>query len=296
MSEKLLTKLPQLRSLALMRILRGVLVVAALTFCSAASARDTVLLIAGTQSHGPREHEYKAGCYLLQKFLKQNGVESIVVTGGWPKDDSVFEGVKSVVLFMDGGDSHYAIKGDRLKLLDGLARKGVGFAALHYAVEVPRDNGGPEFLRWIGGFYDRPYSQNPFNTPRLTQTTRQHPISRGWKDFTLRDEWYFRIRFTPGNAGVTPILTAPLPPETPNTEIVAWAFDRPGGGRGFGFTGLHIHQNWEEPNFRRLLTNAVLWTAGIEVPKSGAKCELTAGDLDQNLFEHKTAANFKEMH
>ena len=37
------------------------------------------------------------------------------------------------------------------------------------------------------------------------------------------------------------------------------------------------------PDYRRLLVNALLWTAKVDVPRNGAKCDLAPGDLDQNL-------------
>ena len=30
-------------------------------------------------------------------------IEPVVVTGGWPKDESVFDGARTLVFFMDGG-------------------------------------------------------------------------------------------------------------------------------------------------------------------------------------------------
>jgi len=67
------------------------------------------------------------------------------------------------------------------------------------------------------------------------------------------------------------------------SEIVAWAFERGNSGRSFGFTGGHFHRNWGDENFRRLVTNAILWTAKVDVPKNGAKVELDAAELKKNL-------------
>ncbi|MBV8308809.1 MAG: hypothetical protein JO344_00275, partial [Planctomycetaceae bacterium] len=76
------------------------------TYAVAARAADTtkIVLIAGHPSHGPGEHEFNAGCKLLCKCLAQvPGLEPVVVTGGWPKDESVFDGAKALIFFMDGG-------------------------------------------------------------------------------------------------------------------------------------------------------------------------------------------------
>ena len=66
-------------------------------------------------------------------------------------------------------------------------------------------------------------------------------------------------------------------------EIVAWTFERPDGGRSFGFTGGHTHKNWGNEDFRRLVVNAILWSAGVEVPEGGAKVTLDPADLNRNL-------------
>jgi hypothetical protein len=93
--------------------------------------------------------------------------------------------------------------------------------------------------------------------------------------------------------GVTPIVTATPPDETRKTdaakahpgrpEILAWAFERSAGGRSFGFTGAHFHRNWDDENFRRLVVNAILWSAKLEVPPGGARVDLDRGDLNANL-------------
>ena len=50
---------------------------------------------------------------------------------------------------------------------------------------------------------------------------------------------------------------------------MAWASERPDGGRGFGFTGGHFHWNWGHDEFRKLVLNAIVWTAKAKVPQGG---------------------------
>ena len=120
----------------------ALIVVAAATAFAASPAK--IVLIAGKPSHGPGQHEFNAGTLLLEKCLRQNkGVETVVVKGGWPEDESVFDGARAIVLYMDGGDHHPLIQGNRLETMRKLMGKGVGLACLHYAVEVPKDKGGP---------------------------------------------------------------------------------------------------------------------------------------------------------
>jgi type 1 glutamine amidotransferase len=52
-------------------------------------------------------------------------------------------------------------------------------------------------------------------------------------------------------------------------EHVAWAYERPDGGRGFGCTGGHTHWVYAQNDFRKLLLNAICWTAKVDVPVDG---------------------------
>ena len=150
-----------------------------------------IVLVAGKPSHGPRQHEFNAGAMLLEKCLRQNqGVATVLIKGGWPEDEGVFAGAGAIVLYEDGGTHHPMIADERLQRLGRLMQKGVGLACLHYAVEVPKDRGGMELLDWIGGYYERPYSQNPINDVPLSQASPNHPVSRGWTSFASKDEWY----------------------------------------------------------------------------------------------------------
>jgi hypothetical protein len=66
-------------------------------------------------------------------------------------------------------------------------------------------------------------------------------------------------------------------------QSVAWAFERPDGGRGFGFTGGHFHKNWGDDNQRKVVLNAILWTAKAEVPAAGVPSAVSVEELEQNL-------------
>ncbi|MBI3683720.1 MAG: ThuA domain-containing protein [Acidobacteria bacterium] len=256
----------------------------ALSWCSFAASPVRIVLVAGRPSHGPGAHEFHAGTLLLAKCLRQTeAVEPVVVKGGWPEDERVFDGARTIVLYMDGGARHPLIMENRLETMGRLMQKGVGLVCLHYAVEVPKENGGPQLLEWIGGYYERPYSQNPINDVPVTRATPAHPISRGWESFQGRDEWYYRIRFRPEDKRLTPLLTTVLPKDSGSIETIAWAVERAGGGRGVGFTGGHFHDNWGIAGLRRMIVNAILWSAHVDVPAGGARCEVTEEDLKSNL-------------
>jgi len=256
-----------------------------------APRKAKVVFIAGKPSHGPGEHEHRAGSMLFASHLEKSGAgfETTVVTNGWPEDESVFDGADAVVIYADGGGGHPAMA--HLEKLRSLAKAGVGIGCIHYGVEVPKGDGGDAFLDVIGGFFETDWSVNPHWDASFKMT--DHPIANGVGDFTIRDEWYYHMRFRKDMQGVTPILTA-LPPEeslsrpdgdhSGNPHVrkavlvdkqpqhVMWAFDRPeelGGGRGFGFTGGHFHKNWQHDDHRRVVLNGIAWIAGMEVPEKG---------------------------
>ncbi|MGE3821648.1 MAG: ThuA domain-containing protein, partial [Isosphaeraceae bacterium] len=163
-----------------------------------------IVLVAGKPSHGPGDHEFNAGIKLLAKCLSQvEGVEPVIVTGGWPEDVKVFDGARALVFFMDGGGNHPMIQGDRLQILQALMDQGVGLVCMHYAVEVPKGKPGDRFLDWIGGYYETGFSTNPHWTAQVARLP-EHPITRGVRPFAVKDEWYYNIRFRPEMKGITP--------------------------------------------------------------------------------------------
>jgi type 1 glutamine amidotransferase len=253
-----------------------------------AKGETKIVLIAGKPSHGPGEHEFNAGITLLAKCLKEvPGINPVIVRGGWPEDESIFDDAATVVFFMDGGAGHPMITDNHMATMNQLMQAGVGLVCLHYAVEVPKGAPGDQLLEWLGGYYEQGYSTNPHNNIQV-DVKAGHPITRGVKPFRANDEWYYMIRFRPNDPRVTPILTGEGfighdRKRHEGRETLAWATERRGGGRSFGFTGAHNHKNWGIPEFRKLVLNAILWTAHVEVPKDGVECHLTDEDLTKGL-------------
>jgi len=302
------------------------------TFAHAADTKQQVLLIAGKPSHGPGQHEHNAGVQLLAKCLKENATDKVdvqfVLNGQWP-EEAVLKKADSIVIYSDGGTGHPALP--HLAELAAQMQRGCGFVCLHYAVEPafnkvgwpepeigadgkplkqtpPPDRssngaGSPEFLQWLGGYFEQFWSVNPHWDANFKELPK-HPISNGVNPFSTNDEWYYHMRFRPGMQRVTPILTD-LPPESTTTrgegshggnpdqkrevlegkkpQHVAWAVDREDGGRGFGFTGGHFHKGWGNDEQRKLVLNAILWTAKAEVPAAGVSSKVSAEDLLANL-------------
>ncbi len=258
-----------------------------------ADGRKKIVMVAGTPSHGPGSHEFNAGTKLLEKCLaKVPGVVATAYYNGWPADPTAFDNADAILLYMDGGGGHPVIQRNRLAEIDQLMKRGVGMCCAHYAVEVPKEKGGPDMTDWIGGYYETGYSINPHWDAEFSNLPK-HPVTRGVQPFTINDEWYYNIRFPEGNSGIEPLLVATPPDASRRTaaakshpgraEIVAWAVERPDGGRGFGFTGGHNHVNWGNDNFRKLVLNARALDRQSRSPPGGVESEVTPEELKQNL-------------
>lgn len=238
-----------------------------------------IVFLAGPDSHAPGEHEHKAGSELLSAALRerQPGYETVNVYGGWPEDPAVFDGADALVMYCDGGKHH--LVNDQLQAFNTLVEQGVGVVALHYCVEVPK--GSPSagaMLDAIGGYFETDWSVNPHWKANFVSLP-EHPVTESVSPFGMQDEWYFNMRFR--DEGVTDILAAIAPESTmsrrngPHSgndavrklvadgvpQVTAWTYERPEGGRGFGFTGGHFHKNWQDDNARNLVLNAIEWVA-----------------------------------
>jgi hypothetical protein len=268
----------------------------------AAAASKKLVMLAGRPSHGPMEHEFNAGTLLLKKCLASvPGLQVEHYRNGWPDSEKAFEGVSGIFLYADGGAGHPFLQRDHLSIIGDLMRRGVGLLCAHFAVEVPKDKGGKPFQDWIGGYYEHLWSCNPMWTPEFKDLP-EHEITRGVQPFSIRDEWYFNMRFRADRKGVQSILSArpsdavrngpyvyprgPYPhiqKEKGRVETMMWAVERPDGGRGVGFTGGHFHQNWKDNNFRKVVLNAALWVCKVEVPMNGVASAVTEPDIKENL-------------
>jgi type 1 glutamine amidotransferase len=245
-----------------------------------------IVLIAGTKSHGPGEHEYEKDLALLQQALQTspNAPKARIELhrNGWPADNATLEDADTIVLFNDGSDrdekAHPLLTGDRLRVLSRQMKRGCGLVALHYSLFLPATQGGNRFIDWVGAYFD--YESGTTSNKWFSKIeTREfsfepvkpdHPILQGVKPFSLKDEFYFNLKFAPNDDRLTPIL-AFAPDTKALSSVVAWAVERDEGGRGFGFSGGHARAHWKNESLRRLVLNAILWTARLDVPPGGVQ-------------------------
>lgn len=263
---------------------------------ASAPSPKKVVLIAGSKSHGPEGngvHDYGWSVRLLHALLERSnardGLRAEHHLGGWPDDPAAVEDADAIVVISDGRDGdqyaealHLASPA-RVQQVDRLMRRGCGLVLVHFSTFAP-DRYAEQALRWVGGYFDwetdgkrQWYSAINTLDAEVTPLAPDHPVLRGVRPFRMREEFYYNLRFAgpdaaPAGARTTSLLAVPaLGGREPDGNVVAWARERPGGGRGFATTCGHFYDNWRNDDFRRTVLNGIVWSAGAAVPAGGVE-------------------------
>ena len=243
-----------------------------------------IVILAGSFSKGKGEHEYFAGSALLAKMLRQTpGVAPVMAAEGWPKNERILEGARSIVFYMDGGGKQPILAPEKLQQIEKFAARGVGIVHLHQIIDYPKSH-TERILPLIGGVWV-PGAGARGHWDGVFDRFVEHPITRGVAPFQENDGFIYKLKFVEGMKGITPLLRTCPPKATlkDGEDIVSWAYQRPDGGRSFVFTGCHLHESWGLESMRRFVTNGILWSAGLDVPAGGAPVALEADELKKNL-------------
>lgn len=261
--------------------------------CATAEKKAKIVFLYGARSHGPGDHEFRAGSMLLAKHLnaqKSVPVEAITVAG-WPKDESILDDAAAIIIYSDATK----VVENGWEKMDALTKKGVGVMLMHYAVHPEIEKGEQYFLPWIGGYFRNNFSVNPFWMADI-KANIHHECSHGVGEIKTIDEFYFNIKYadtmiplgvaTPSDKNlvqVTNLWTVEGYNSKDKPQALLWGIQRE-KGRGAGFTGGHHHHNWAIDNYRKLVLNTIVWVAGLEVPKDGVPTyTVTEDELNENL-------------
>jgi type 1 glutamine amidotransferase len=282
--------LPQRFPMNIPRIILSVMGVFALALCAAAAPVANgvrVLIIVGPSNHPPGTHEVAASGRLLEHCLEQMsnvpGMTADVVYE-WPSK-ALRTSAATVILL---GDTFPAMRlpdaQQNLADLGEMMARGCGIVVTHFSTglraEDVAENGDHPLLHWTGGYFATRCKHHQsvakvFPSVTISPAASAHPVTRGWRAFTLSEEPYYNNFFGgEGNAlrpGVTAFATSMLPPAAPRREIVAWGTERPDGGRGFAIVMPHFYRNWANEDLRRFILNGIVWTAKLDVPDAGVQ-------------------------
>jgi type 1 glutamine amidotransferase len=277
-------------------------------------SRDSkhILFLSGENSHGWGSHKHVAGTILLSESLPR-GFANVTteMIREWPSDAQL-QKADALVIYADGWRKHPA--NGRLDELKAFMDQGKGLIALHWATGIEAANAGskdqrndPNRLAWrdlMGADFEAYFSISNHYTAEFHGAV-DHPILNGVGSFHLFDECYYHLR----DAGtVEPLLPLHPPASTiqpgltpyrgndyaresladGEEQYCAWAYERPAGGRAFGFTGGHYHWSWARDEVRKLVMNAVVWAAGGEIPTGGI--DTPRPDAEQ-MLEHMDVDN-----
>ena len=246
----------------------------------AESPKKRLLLLGqGPDGHPPATHEYMAGMKLLDQWLHQTrelDVRIVTADEPWTDGPNLIKEADGVVLFLSEGAKWAHVDPRRLEALAELARRGGGIVGLHWGIGTKDAKNIDGYLKLLGGCHGGPDRRFKVVQTSVHVADPRHPITTGMGDFDVRDEFYYRLKFVQPVGSVHPLLQAEI---EGRPETVAWSWERPDGGRSFGFSGLHFHDNWRLVEYRRLVAQGVLWTMKLPVTKQGLPVEVTADDL-----------------
>jgi hypothetical protein len=272
----------------------GLLVLVLAGVCQDVFASKKILFLAGPRDHGmPGRHEYERDLKTLATSLEKSGnvpgITTQLIVGVLPRDlDAVRDAAAIVIdsssdraenethpLFppnpSTNGRGYDQETTAYLKSLDDLIKQNrIGVVLIHYANWAENWRAREYHLNWTGGLWVQTGSKNPVDEWSMKLENRKHPILRGVKPWTYRDEIFCRF-LLPNDTRRTDLLLA-TPKEDKwkmGPQIASFAYQRDDGGRGFVFGGLDFRDNLAQDNYRRFLLNGIAWAAGIEIPKRG---------------------------
>jgi len=160
-------------------------------------------------------------------------------------------------------DLNQAIAPDQQAALLGMVRQGKGLVVLHHALADYQ--AWDEWEQVVGGRYflaptEREGRQIPASTYRhgvdipVHVVNPEHPVTRGLTDFTIHDEVYGGYEVL---RRAHPLLTTSHPESSPT---LAWT-NSYGSSRVVTIQLGHDRFAYEDPNYRRLVSQAVRWVA-----------------------------------
>ena len=233
-----------------------------------AGPKKLLLLYQGPDGHPKETHEYELGLKLLHKLLdKTPGLDVTLARADepWREGPELLAKADGAVLFLSEGARWLSNDPQRLAAFRELAKRGGGLVALHWAMGTKDAKNIDAFVGLFGACHGGPDRKYKVLSAPAHVVDRFHPVARGLNHFKARDEFYYNLKHRATSAELLPILQVEIDGKL---EMVSWAWQRPDGGRAFGFSGLHFHENWQVPEYRRLVTQRVLWTMRHPVPAS----------------------------
>jgi hypothetical protein len=243
------------------------------------SPKRLLLLAQGPDGHPAGTHEYVAGQRVLAKCL--SGVPKLETSlvradGDWPEGPELLSKADGVVLFVSEGAKWLNSDPARRASFAELAKRGGGLSVIHWGMGTREAANIEPFVSLFGACHGGPDRKYKFLETQVRVVAKGHSAAAGIEDFKIKEEFYYELKRQPDAKDFTPLLTAAI---DDSEHMVSWAWQRADGGRSFGYTGCHYHENWSRPEYQRFLSQGVLWTLKIDPPPTGFPAEITEKDV-----------------
>lgn len=255
-----------------MQAVKTVLVfsLAALLGAQAPSARKKLLAIG--EEKGYRHEAVSHALATIERLGRETGIwDTYIRTDTEPLTKKKLEyNAKNLndfdaVLFFTGG----TLEMDDEKKADFLSfihDDGKGFIGIHSAT-ITFTN-WPEYGKMIGGFFDE-HPWRTFDAPILVEDPAFPGMAQWPRSFVLKDEIYQIKNYSRTDRRVIMRLDAskldlnnPRVHRTDKDFAVAWA-KMYGKGRVYYTTLGHVEENWDDPRFQKMITEAIRWALGL---------------------------------
>ncbi len=199
------------------------------------------------------EMEHGLRCEILQGSTAKSGPDRHEIAGM-----EILDHADLVVVFA----RRRAFPAEQMQHLKAYLDRGgplIGLRTASHAFDA-RGSGPADHVEWprfdpevLGGNYHNHYGGGPKCTVTRAAGAGDHPILAGVTLPLLTDGSLYKV--SPLDAGATPVLIGTIPDHEP--EPVAWTH-RYQQSRVF-YTSLGHPDDFTDPQFRKLLTNAVSW-------------------------------------
>jgi len=188
--------------------------------------------------------------------------------------------------------------------IDSLQEAGMGIMIIHWgiATDGAAQSVQTHYLKWFGQVALSGYTRNPLGYWTVTpvKAAQKHPVLSGIKPWMYKDEIFSNLVVKPGDAYRTDLLLGESPQTNQGiiaSNCIASAYEK-GKARGLLWGGMDYHSALLNENYLRFVLNAIVWTAGIDVPKDGIKSAATQLQLSparSDGFDKFKPANFDEF-
>ncbi|MDP7011208.1 MAG: ThuA domain-containing protein [Verrucomicrobiota bacterium] len=236
------------------------------------------LLVLGQKpdGHPPGTHEYMPGARIVKALMAEHEEVKVTISQAdepWVDGPKLIAEADGIVMFLDEGGRFVQEPPKRKKALQAFAKRGGGLVVYHWGMGARDAKLIAPFLELFGGCHggpDRKYTV--VKDAQFQVAAPKHPVMAGIKSFELPfEEFYYKLKVPQLPKNWTALVKVPI---EGSTETVGWAWERPGGGRSVGYSGLHFHVNWRHEQYQRLIAQAVLWTLKESIPQGGVKLKL----------------------